>query len=191
MNEVDFKFRKHSITAGLATGIISALSMFFILVFGNGFLIYKVKTITCILFGIMLAINLHFSKIVHITIDMDAIKITDEKTGKQTIFLRGDINNYNFNISKKGWLDILRINHKGKNNYFWLGGLNFDKIEKSHTTNRDSLLEKIEENFPQKKITTTDSAIIFSGNKLIYIIAATSIGLLIAFLLVLVFILKD
>ncbi|MDO4709593.1 MAG: hypothetical protein Q4B94_07295 [Pseudomonadota bacterium] len=191
MNEVDFKFRKHSITAGLTTGIISALSMFFILVFGNGFLIYKVKTITCILFGTMLAINIYFSKIVSITIDMDSIKITDEKTSKQTIFFKNNINNYNFNISKKGWLDILRVNYNGKNSYFWLGGMDFDKIEKSHTINRDNLLEKIEKNFPQKKITTIDSVIIFSGNKLPYIIAAISIGLLIAFLLVLVFILKD
>ena len=129
MNEVDFKFRKHSITAGLATGITLVLSIPFITDFGSNFLMHKLKTITCILFGIMPAINLHFSKIVHITIDMDSIKITDEKTGKQTIFLKGDINNYNFNIPKKGWPDILKINHKGKNNYFWPGGMNFDKIE--------------------------------------------------------------
>lgn len=186
MKDVKLQFRRHSLSA-----LWKSLLLFLILLllWYNSFLSKFLSTTSAMAIITLLCmwVNIHFSKIISIQVSNDAIKVIDVKTNKATIFLNHTINNYHFTTSKKGWLDILRIQVDGRNKYFWLRGVNFEGLDKADVLNKHCLSEKLKKAFPtKKKKTNTDSVILFSGAKMPYILAVMAIGMVI-FLLVYVF----
>ncbi|EGY53696.1 hypothetical protein [Neisseria shayeganii] len=184
VNEINPRFGKYSLSALwisslilfillLAAALSDSLSDFL----GN-------KSILAIIAMLFIWINMHFTKVVSIQISGDWIKIIDEKSNKVTVFLENNIENYHFSISKKGWLDVLRVKVDGKNKYFWLGGVGFNEAgQDTILKNKRYLLEGLEQALPTKhKVETIDSIILFSGTKLPYILAAIAIGMVLFFL---------
>lgn len=186
MKDVKLQFRRHSLPA-LWKSVL--LFLILLILWNNSFLSKVLSTTSSMAIITLLCmwVNVHFSKIISIQVSDDAIKIIDVKTNKATVFLNHTINNYHFTTSKKGWLDILRIQVDGRNKYFWLGNINFEGLDKADVLNKHCLLEKLEKAFPtRKKKTNIDSVILFSGTKLPYILAVMAISMVI-FLLVYVF----
>lgn len=186
MKDVNLPFRRHSLSA-LWKSLLLFLILF--LLWDNSFLSKVLSTTSAMAIITLLCmwVNIHFSKIISIQVSNDAIKVIDVKTNKATVFLNHTINNYYFTTSKKGWLDILRIQVDGRNKYFWLGNINFEGLDKADVLNKHCLSEKLEKAFPtKKKKTNIDFVILFSGTKLPYILAVMVIGMVI-FLLVYVF----
>lgn len=146
MNEVKLQFKKYSLSV-----LWKSLLLFFILflLWDNSFLSKFLSTTSAMAIITLLCmwVNIHFSKIISIQVSDDAIKITDKKTNKTTIFLNHKIDNYHFTTSKKGWLDILRTQVDGRNKYFWLGGVNFEGLDKADVLNKNCLSEKLENCF--------------------------------------------
>ncbi|MDT9500090.1 hypothetical protein KNO36_08815 [Capnocytophaga canimorsus] len=187
MKDVKLQFRRHSLSA-LWKSVLLFLILF--LLWDNSFLSKFLSTTSSMAIITLLCmwVNVHFSKIISIQVSDDAIKIIDVKTNKATVFLNHTINNYHFTTSKKGWLDILRIQVDGRNKYFWLGNINFEGLDKADVLNKHCLSEKLEKAFPtKKKKTNIDSVILFSGTKLPYILAFMAIGILICFLVYVLF----
>jgi len=197
MNETGLQFRQYSILTWLITlGFFFIGLMFFVL---NSNYLYSIfdstthQTYTLIFVlsisvFIIVGINIHFSRIISILISEDSIKITNIKTNESIVFLKKDIIYYNLNISKKGWLDVLRVNVAKKNKYFWLGGVSLDKMNENDILTKTKFLEMLEKELPNKRMKTTiDSIIYFSGNKLPYIFAFISIALLLIFLVYIMF----
>ncbi|WP_400119363.1 hypothetical protein [Capnocytophaga canimorsus] len=186
MKDVKLQFRRHSLSA-LWKSVLLFLILF--LLWDNSFLskILGARSIFVILTLLCMWVNVYFSKMISMQISDDAIKIIDTKSNKATVFLNNTIDNYYFTTSKKGWLDILRIQVDGRNKYFWLSGVNFEGLDKADVLNKHCLSEKLEKAFPtRKKKTNIDFVILFSGAKIPYILAVMAIGMVI-FLLVYVF----
>ncbi|VEJ19361.1 Uncharacterised protein [Capnocytophaga canimorsus] len=187
MKDVKLQFRRHSLSA-LWKSVLLFLILF--LLWDNSFLskILGARSIFVILTLLCMWVNVYFSKMISMQISDDAIKIIDTKSNKATVFLNNTIDNYYFTTSKKGWLDILRIKVDGRNKYFWLGNINFEGLDKADVLNKHCLSEKLEKAFPtRKKKTNIDFVILFSGTKLPYILAFMAIGILICFLVYVLF----
>lgn len=187
MKDVKLQFRRHSLSA-LWKSVLLFLILF--LLWDNSSLSKVLSTTSAMAIITLLCmwVNIHFSKIISIQVSNDAIKVIDVKTHKVTVFLNNAIDNYHFTTSKKGWLDILRIQVDGRNKYFWLGNINFEGLDKADVLNKYCLLEKLEKAFPtRKKKTNIDFVILFSGMKLPYILAVMAIGILICFLVYVLF----
>lgn len=184
MNEINSRFGKYSLSALWISSLV-----FFILLLSVALSDYLSnflgnKSILAMIAVIFMWINMHSTKIISIQISGDAIKFIDEKTNKVTVFFKKNIDNYNFNTSKKGWLDILRIKVDGKNKYFWLGSVGFNEADQDAVLkSKRYLLEGLAKALPTKhQVETIDSIILFSGAKLLYILAAMSIGMVLSFL---------
>ncbi|MDO4728672.1 MAG: hypothetical protein Q4B43_06675 [Bacteroidota bacterium] len=182
MKDNRLAFRRHSLSALWKSAL---LYLVLFLLWDNSFLskILGARSIFVILTLLCMWVNVYFSKMISMQISDDAIKIIDTKSNKATVFLNNTIDNYYFTTSKKGWLDILRVQVNGRNQYFWLGGVNFEGQDKADVLNKHCLSEKLEKTFPtKKKKTHIDSVILFSGTKLPYILAVMAIAMLICFL---------
>lgn len=187
MKDVKLQFRRHSLSALYKSAL---LFLVLFLLWDNSFLSKFLITTSSMAIITLLCmwVNVHFSKIISMQISDDAIKMIDVKSNKATVFLSNAIDNYHFTTSKKGWLDILRIQVDGKNKYFWLGGVNFKGLDKADALNKHCLSEKLEKALPtRKKKTNIDFVILFLGTKLPYILAVMAIGILIFFLVYVLF----
>ncbi|MGI9652049.1 hypothetical protein [Chryseobacterium sp. RLHN22] len=194
--EKKFEFRQFSILAWAVT-----LLMFFaaLIVFISTDYIYSMVNSTTqqtylVIFGlsmslfIIVGINLYFSKIISIAVKQDSIVIDDTKTKTNTILQKKNIENYNFNITRKGILDILRIKLDNRNMCFWLAGISFNQENKKDIKNKGNLRQELKTHLPNKNIkTSSDHIIVFFANKFPFIMLFVA---LVIFILGLIYIIN-
>lgn len=197
MNEYNFQFRQYSILTWFITLLLFFIGLMFF-VYNSNYIYTVFHTTTqqtySLIFAltisvfIIVGINIYFSKVISILINVDFIKITDLKSNKSTVFSKENILNYNISISRKGWLDVLRLKIDDKNRYYWLGGINWDKLDETDILNKKNLLKVLEKEFPtKKKNTNIDTLILFSGTKLHYIFLVIALIMIIGICLYIIY----
>ncbi|WP_300669628.1 hypothetical protein [Soonwooa sp.] len=199
MTEQKFQFRQYSIKVWTISLLIFFASLICFIFSEQHYSIFANTTqqtynlifILTVSVLIIVGINVYFSKKISINIKNDSIQIMDLKSGITTNILSDNIDDYYFSYTAKAMLDILRININGKNNFYWLGGLNsFQESENDNILkqNLDSELKKKLANKVSK--TNIDAVILFSASKLSYIMVAFSLIALVLFLVYFLFWIK-
>jgi len=131
---------------------------------------YTIIFVLSITLFIIIGINFYFSKIISISVKQDSIMISNTKANTSIRLPKNSIVNYNLNITRKGMLDILRIRLADKNMYFWLGGISINQENKSDIANKESLLQQLKAELPNKNVKTSiDNMILFFANKFPFI----------------------
>lgn len=189
--ENQYQFRQFSLTVWVVS-----LALFFVglLLFVTSEGIYRLfsnttqQTFTLIFvlsvaFFLVMAINIRCSKIISVMAAPHSLEITTVQTGEKTVIGNDEIVNYCFNTTKKGLLDILRVNVNGKNRYFWLGALSLSGRDEMDALHKEKLHEGLQETMSSKrKKTGMDSFILFAATRLPYIVIAVIFLTLLGFL---------
>ncbi|MCC2590656.1 hypothetical protein [Chryseobacterium sp. MFBS3-17] len=189
--ENQYQFRQFSLTVWMVS-----LALFFagLLLFVTSEGIYRLfsnttqQTLTLIFilsaaFFLVMAINIRCSKVISVMTAPDSLEFTTVQTGKKTVIANDEVVNYSFNTTKKGLLDILRVNVNGKNRYFWLGALSLTGRNERDALHKEKLHEGLQETMASKrKKTGMDAFILFAATRLPYIVIAVIFLSLLGFL---------
>lgn len=181
-NETSTKtFRLYSLRIWLITliillfGLISAV-LFFDKIFSS-FPSTTIQTISIIailsfLTILIIYINIYFSILIQFKFNSTELFIVNVKTNEKRKFVKNEIKNFHLYYSKKGMLDILRINiNKNHSEYFWIGDVNPFQPSENYWESISFFENELLKELPMKdKFTKMDSIINFSATRFPYLL---------------------